>query len=133
MHLSDNRGIGAAIILTLMKGDEVVELRKTASNNLLFSQTRNQNRFTHKIIGNQLVHHGSAFRGFHEDGSHRLFARNVVFPEGVTLLNDGPQTRKTRRHKPVTCVVENKASIGVHFVGMPLEGDISDSNDLIVA
>ena len=114
-----------------MKGDEGVEPLEKTANGLLLVKDWNQNRFAHQVSRYKLVHHRAVFRGIDKYWMHRRFARNVVFPKAVSLLDNWPQARKPWRHKPVTCIVENEATVSMLFVSMPLKCNVSHANDLV--
>lgn len=116
---------------TLMKGDEVVKLFEKTANGLLLVKDRNQNRFAHQVSRHKLVHHRAAFRGIDKYWTHHRFARNVVFPKAVSLFDNWSQARKSWRHKPVTCIVENEATVSMLFVSMPLKCNVSHANDFV--
>ena len=76
--------------LTLVKGDERVEAGEERPDGALFGEGGHRDGFFHQVIGNKLVHHRAAFRGFYEHFPHHGFAGHELFPERIVLLDDWP-------------------------------------------
>ena len=118
--------------LTLVKGDEGVEAGEQRADRALLGEGGYRDGFFHQVIGNKLVHHRAAFRGFYENLPHRGFAGHELFPERIVLLDDWSQAGKAGRHKPITCCVDDKTAIGMDFIRVPLKRDVADSNNLVI-
>ena len=121
------------LVLTLMKGDKVIELGKILTDFLLLLNRRDLKALLQEISCNQIGHHCRCFGASNKEISHYSFVVDCVFPVKQIEIYLRAENIKNVGNYAVSDSVFDESTVCIVFAFVALKSYIPKKKDIISA